>query len=142
MSRRARLSGSTTLAEPPISLLHHRARTPRQATTSLAQFDKLPRGALASTSPRLLETRTLTRRSSFFQRVQWRAHALALDDHLRFNEWKKSAPNAYYDSPLIRRVLKSLRELREKEDVEGVCAVLHAALRSNFAGVESFRLYS
>ncbi|KAK4047625.1 hypothetical protein OIV83_005283 [Microbotryomycetes sp. JL201] len=73
---------------------------------------------------------------------EWRSCALALDDYLRFNEWKKSAPNAYYDSPLVRRVLRTLRQLREDEDVEGVCAVLHAALRSNFAGVENFRLYS
>ncbi|KAM0789981.1 hypothetical protein ACM66B_005313 [Microbotryomycetes sp. NB124-2] len=73
---------------------------------------------------------------------EWRSCALALDDYLHFNDWKKSAPNAYYDSPLVRRVLRTLRELREDEDVEGVCAVLHAALRSNFAGVENFRLYS
>lgn len=64
-----------------------------------------------------------------------------MDDYLRFNDWKKSPPNAYYDSPLVRRVLRTLKELRGKEDVEGVCAVLHAALRSNFAGVENFRLY-
>ncbi|SCV73625.1 BQ2448_6055 [Microbotryum intermedium] len=72
---------------------------------------------------------------------EWKERALVLDAHLRFNEWKRSAPNAYYDSPLIRRVVKSLRELREKDDTEGVMAVLHAALRNNFAGSESFRLY-
>ncbi|GAA5860326.1 hypothetical protein JCM1840_002863 [Sporobolomyces johnsonii] len=73
---------------------------------------------------------------------EWKQHALALDDYLHLSEWKKSAPNAYYDAPLVRRVLRTLRELREKDDAEGVCAVLHAVLRSNFAGTESFRLYS
>jgi hypothetical protein len=42
----------------------------------------------------------------------------------------------------VRRVLKALREFRSRDDVEGVCAVLHACVRNNFAGVESFRLYS
>ena len=46
--------------------------------------------------------------------MQWRDRALALDEYLHFDAWKKSAPNAYYDSPLVRRVLKSLRELRLK----------------------------
>ena len=32
--------------------------------------------------------------------------------------------------------------MRESGDVEGVCAVLEVCLRSNFAGIESFRLYS
>lgn len=32
--------------------------------------------------------------------------------------------------------------MREKDDVEGVRTILEVALRSNFAGVESFRLYS
>ncbi|KDE06795.1 hypothetical protein MVLG_02834 [Microbotryum lychnidis-dioicae p1A1 Lamole] len=84
--------------------------------------------------------RQALRRSRNFE--EWKERALLLDAHLRFNEWKRSAPNAYYDSPLIRRVLRSLRELREKDDAEGVMAVLHAALRNNFAGSESFRLYS
>ncbi|SCZ88763.1 BZ3500_MvSof-1268-A1-R1_Chr10-3g03080 [Microbotryum saponariae] len=83
--------------------------------------------------------RQALRRSRNFE--EWKERALLLDAHLRFNEWKRSAPNAYYDSPLIRRVLNSLRELREKGDAEGVMAVLHAALRNNFAGSESFRLY-
>lgn len=32
--------------------------------------------------------------------------------------------------------------MREKDDAEGVCAILEVCLRSNFAGIESFRLYS
>lgn len=74
--------------------------------------------------------------------AQWKRIALELDALLGLNQWKQSAPNAYYDAPLVRRVLKALREFRSRDDVEGVCAVLHACVRNNFAGVESFRLYS
>ena len=90
---------------------------------------------------------------------EWKARALALDDQLGYSAWKQHPQNAYYDSSLIRRVLKSLRDLREKNDAEGVVAVLEVALRSNFAGsvssfstaeavltsgvsVESYHLYS
>ncbi|GAA6064627.1 hypothetical protein JCM10212_006072, partial [Sporobolomyces blumeae] len=72
----------------------------------------------------------------------WKTRALELDDHLGLTAWKRSAPNAYYDAPLVRRVVRALRDLRERQDAEGVCAVLHAVLKSNFAGTESFRLYS
>ncbi|KAL8277168.1 hypothetical protein RQP46_010416 [Phenoliferia psychrophenolica] len=84
--------------------------------------------------------RLALRNASTFE--EWRDRALALDNYLRLSDWKRSPPNAYYDSPLIRRVLRSLRELREKDDVDGVRAVLEVCLRSNFAGVESFHLYS
>ncbi|BGP17955.1 hypothetical protein JCM10213v2_006003 [Rhodosporidiobolus nylandii] len=73
---------------------------------------------------------------------EWKSRALALDAHLNLTAWKKTPQNAYYDAPLVRRVLRALRELRAKDDAEGVAAVLHAVLRSNFAGTESFRLYS
>ncbi|GAA5927972.1 hypothetical protein JCM3775_002778 [Rhodotorula graminis] len=73
---------------------------------------------------------------------EWKTRALALDALLGLNHWKASAPNAYYDAPLVRRVLRALRSLREQGDAEGVCAVLHACVRNNFAGVESFHLYS
>ncbi|GAA5968070.1 hypothetical protein JCM3765_003572 [Sporobolomyces pararoseus] len=73
---------------------------------------------------------------------EWKSRALALDSHLGLTNWKQSPPNAYYDAPLVRKVLKTLKELRENQDVEGICAVLHLVLKSNFAGTESFRLYS
>ncbi|BGO93196.1 hypothetical protein NBRC10512_007551 [Rhodotorula toruloides] len=73
---------------------------------------------------------------------EWKQRALALDSFLGLSHWKSSPPNAYYDSALIRRVLRSLRDLRTRDDAEGVCAVLHTCVRNNFAGVESFRLYS
>lgn len=73
---------------------------------------------------------------------EWREGALALDRHLHLDQWKKHPAFAYYDHSLIRRVLRTLKDLRCKQDAEGVAAVLYAALRTNFAGVESFRLYS
>ncbi|KAI5476279.1 patatin-like phospholipase domain containing protein [Pseudohyphozyma bogoriensis] len=73
---------------------------------------------------------------------EWKERALALDNYDTRGDWKRSPPFAYYDSALIRKVVRSLRELREKDDYEGVRTVLEVALRSNFAGVESFRLYS
>lgn len=101
-------------APPPISL---RRRDRRR----LARADPVPSSALPA---------------------QWKHIALELDALLGLNQWKQSAPNAYYDAPLVRRVLRALREFRARDDVEGVCAVLHACVRNNFAGVESFRLYS
>ncbi|GAA5981920.1 hypothetical protein JCM11641_001942 [Rhodosporidiobolus odoratus] len=73
---------------------------------------------------------------------EWKQRALSLDSYLNLSTWKKTPQNAYYDAPLVRRVLRALKDLREKDDAEGVAAVLHAVLRSNFAGTESFRLYS
>lgn len=61
---------------------------------------------------------------------------------LGYTTWKRTPANAYYDSSLVRRVTENLREMRENEDAEGVSAVLEVCLRSNFAGIESFRLYS
>lgn len=74
--------------------------------------------------------------------AQWKSTALTLDKYLHYDDWKKSPPNAYYDSQLVRRVLRALRDLRTQGDVEGVRAVLDVAVRSNFAGVENFHLYS
>lgn len=73
---------------------------------------------------------------------EWTAAALALDRHLGLDKWKKEAKYAYYDHALVRRVLRTLKDLCAKADGEGVGAVLYAALRTNFAGIESFRLYS
>lgn len=110
-----------------------RARPKRTTANASSERQNLRRGTVFTGSPRT----SLTPRPP-----QWKKAALNLDNHLRLSDWKRSAPNAYYDSALIRRVLRSLRELRERDDVEGVRAVLEVALRSNFAGVESFHLYS
>lgn len=39
----------------------------------------------------------------------------------------------------MRKVLVSLRKLREKDDIRGVLGVLETCIRTNFAGVESAR---
>jgi len=42
----------------------------------------------------------------------------------------------------VRKVLRSLRSFREKNDARGVIGVLETCVRTNFAGIESSRLYS
>ena len=61
---------------------------------------------------------------------------------LGYETWKRTPANAYYDSGLVRRVTENLRKMREADDAEGVSAVLEVCLRSNFAGMESSRMYS
>lgn len=73
---------------------------------------------------------------------EWKSTALALDEYLGYDRWKRSSSNAYYDAPLVRRVIQNLRELREKDDADGIRAVLEVCVRNNFAGIESSRLYS
>ena len=91
-------------------------------------------------SPARRRLRRALRSAQSYQ--DWTAAALALDRHLGLDKWKKEEKYAYYDHALVRRVLRTLKDLRGKGDAEGVSAVLYAALRTNFAGVESFRLYS
>ncbi|KAG0139595.1 hypothetical protein CROQUDRAFT_70045 [Cronartium quercuum f. sp. fusiforme G11] len=73
---------------------------------------------------------------------EWKSAALALDQYLGYDRWKRSSSNAYYDAPLVRRVINSLKHLREIDDADGIRSVLEVCLRSNFAGIESSRLYS
>lgn len=48
----------------------------------------------------------------------------------------------YYDWALVRKVRRSLHNLREKDDARGVLGVLETCIKANFAGTESSRLYS
>ncbi|KAJ7507844.1 patatin-domain-containing protein [Mycena galericulata] len=73
---------------------------------------------------------------------EWKQAALVLDEYLHFDEWKKEDEDAFYDWKLVRKVHRSLKTLREKNDVRGVLGVLETCIRSNFAAVESPRLYS
>ncbi|KAF7301676.1 Patatin-like phospholipase domain-containing protein [Mycena indigotica] len=73
---------------------------------------------------------------------EWKEAAGVMDEYLQFDEWKKDDEDAFYDYKLLRRVHKSLKTLREKNDVRGCLGVLATCLRSNFAAVESPRLYS
>ncbi|KAF7332233.1 Patatin-like phospholipase domain-containing protein [Mycena kentingensis (nom. inval.)] len=73
---------------------------------------------------------------------EWKAAARVMDEYLQFDEWKKEDDDPFYDHKLLRRVHRSLKTLREKNDVRGCMGVLATCLRSNFAAVESPRLYS
>ena len=73
---------------------------------------------------------------------EWKAAAVALDEYLHFEEWKKVDEDPYYDWKLVRKVRRSLKSLREKNDARGCLGVLETCIRPNFAGVESARLYS
>ncbi|KAJ6599036.1 patatin-domain-containing protein [Mycena vulgaris] len=73
---------------------------------------------------------------------EWKEAALVLDEYLHFDEWKKEDEDAFYDWKLVRKVHRSLKTLRQKNDVRACLGVLETCIRSNFAAVESPRLYS
>ncbi|KDQ64534.1 hypothetical protein JAAARDRAFT_28179 [Jaapia argillacea MUCL 33604] len=73
---------------------------------------------------------------------EWKDAATTLDEYMHFNEWKTVDEDPFYDWRLVRKVRRSLRNLREKNDVRGVLGVLETCIRTNFAGIESSRLYS
>ncbi|KAI0774283.1 acyl transferase/acyl hydrolase/lysophospholipase [Fomes fomentarius] len=73
---------------------------------------------------------------------EWKDAALALDEYMHFDEWKVIEEDIYYDWKLVRKVRRSLKVFREKNDARGVLGVLETCIRTNFAGVESARLYS
>ncbi|KIJ20048.1 hypothetical protein PAXINDRAFT_174571 [Paxillus involutus ATCC 200175] len=73
---------------------------------------------------------------------EWKEAALTLDRYLDFHEWKQVEEDPFYDWKLVKKVNRSLRILREKNDVRGVLGVLETCIRTNFAGVASSRLYS
>ncbi|KAI0650734.1 patatin-domain-containing protein [Trametes meyenii] len=70
---------------------------------------------------------------------EWKDAALALDAYMQFDEWKILDEDPYYDWKLVRKVRRSLKTFREKNDARGVLGVLETCLRTNFAGVESAR---
>ncbi|KAI0761733.1 hypothetical protein BC629DRAFT_1726055 [Irpex lacteus] len=74
--------------------------------------------------------------------LEWKDAALALDEYLHFDEWKTIDEDSYYDWKLVRKVLRTLKNLRAKNDAHGLLGVLETCIRTNFAGVESPRLYS
>ena len=70
---------------------------------------------------------------------EWKDATRPLDEFLGFDEWKAIDEDPFYDWRLVRKVLKSLRALRKKDDIRGLLGVLETCLRTNFAGVESAR---
>ncbi|OBZ70198.1 hypothetical protein A0H81_10038 [Grifola frondosa] len=73
---------------------------------------------------------------------EWKDAAVVLDEYLQFDDWKTVDEDLYYDWKLVRKVKRSLKILREKNDARGLLGVLETCIRNNFAGVESARLYS
>ncbi|QRV87641.1 patatin-like phospholipase protein [Ceratobasidium sp. AG-Ba] len=90
---------------------------------------------------------------------QWKEAARVMDEYLGFDKWKQAGPasftpwsqsdtplqedeDPYYDWTLVKKVHRSLKSLRQKDDARGVLGVLEVCIRANFAGVESTRLYS
>ncbi|KAG1754072.1 patatin-domain-containing protein [Suillus paluster] len=68
---------------------------------------------------------------------EWKEAAGMLDKYLLFDDWKQVDEDAFYDWKLLRKVNRSLKILREKNDVRGVLGVLETCVRANFVGVES-----
>ncbi|KAJ7228603.1 acyl transferase/acyl hydrolase/lysophospholipase [Mycena pura] len=54
--------------------------------------------------------------------------------------WKQEEEDLFYDFKLTRRVHRSLKTLREKNDVRGCLGILETCMRPNFAAVESPRV--
>ncbi|KAH9951578.1 patatin-domain-containing protein [Amylocystis lapponica] len=73
---------------------------------------------------------------------EWKEAARVLDEYLQFDEWKTVDEDPYYDFRLVRKVRRSLKAFRERNDARGVLGVLETCVRTNFAAVESPRLYS
>ncbi|KAF7799125.1 hypothetical protein EIP86_010355 [Pleurotus ostreatoroseus] len=73
---------------------------------------------------------------------EWKDAAQTLDEYLKFDAWKTIDEDPFYDWKLVRKVLRTLRSMRAKNDVYGVLGVLETCIRTNFAGTESPRLYS
>ncbi|KNZ74447.1 Patatin-like phospholipase domain-containing protein [Termitomyces sp. J132] len=73
---------------------------------------------------------------------EWKEAAVILDEYLHFHEWKTIDEDTFYDWNLVKKVRRSLKTLRDKQDPRGCLGVLETCIRSNFAGVESPRLYS
>ncbi|KAI0081781.1 patatin-domain-containing protein [Panus rudis PR-1116 ss-1] len=73
---------------------------------------------------------------------EWKDAALALDEYMHFDEWKHADEDPYYDWRLVRKVLRSLKTHRERNDSRALMEVLETCVRTNFAGIESSRLYS
>ncbi|KAI0375647.1 patatin-domain-containing protein [Pilatotrama ljubarskyi] len=65
---------------------------------------------------------------------EWKDAALALDEYMHFDDWKLIDEDPYYDWKLVRKVRRSLKTFRERNDARGVLGVLETCIRNNFAG--------
>ncbi len=88
---------------------------------------------------------------------QWKQSALALDQYLSNDEWRKVAPYSYYNDSTVRKVNSQLSLLLERVSaeehsdstsphgsrcVEELKSLLEGCIKNNFVGVESPQLYS
>lgn len=73
---------------------------------------------------------------------EWISAAREMDQFLGLAAWREKDPSGLYDWVLIKKVTRSLRIFRERRETDNLLGVLDLCLRSNFAGVEGFRLYS
>jgi uncharacterized protein with ATP-grasp and redox domains len=64
--------------------------------------------------------------------TEWKAAAADLDQHLSNDIWREDDDFAYYDYSLIRRVLKNLKVLRERDSPEDLRSALEACVKANF----------
>ena len=88
---------------------------------------------------------------------QWKEDALALDNYLGNDEWKRSDPYSYYNHQTVKKVSGQLSALLERlsaeqsgnrtsvdgpKCVEELKSLLEGCIKNNFVGVESQQLYS
>ena len=89
---------------------------------------------------------------------EWVAAARKLDAFLGNDQWKEKDEYAYYDSKTVERVIRHMRDLRQRVEndnkantpngfsgkgtVEELRGLVEACVKNNFAGTENPRLYS
>jgi predicted acylesterase/phospholipase RssA len=88
---------------------------------------------------------------------KWVQAAKEMDDFLGSKAWKTNDAFAYYDYRTVRKVRDQMRDLRERAEeeenngrdgiggqtaVEKLRQLVHASVKSNFAGLENAHLYS
>lgn len=72
----------------------------------------------------------------------WKKAATALDTFQGHDDWRNESEFDYYDFKTIRRVARKLKGAREKGSITEIRHILETCVKSNFAGIESPRLYS
>ncbi|CAE6523164.1 unnamed protein product [Rhizoctonia solani] len=105
----------------------------RQCVNALEWLLALGRGKKGKLRANLRQARTYE---------EWKEAARVMDEYLGFEEWKQVDEDPYYDWTLVKKVYRSLRSFRAKDDARGVLGVLEVCIRANFAGIESTRIYS
>ncbi|CAZ85076.1 unnamed protein product [Tuber melanosporum] len=75
---------------------------------------------------------------------EWKLAAKELDSYLGADTWKAEDAFAYYDYSTIRKAVANICRLRQKAEEEERAGgtLVKACVKSNFAGIESFRMYS